>query len=79
MTTQETRLRRHLQSLVKSAGRVTEVIIYEPAKGGGWSAIFDTEYAALKAFYAYRLTKGISFGESPNCGGWHVSYQPDAR
>ena len=62
---------------IKHAGVLLEVIVFEEAVGGGWAAILDTEYAALKLYYVYRNTPGVNFGESPNRGGWFVSVKPD--
>ena len=68
------KLTAELNKIVKGAGVVIEVHGFEEAKGGGWSAVFDTEYAALKAFYAYRNAKpnAPTFGKAAN-GGWYLS------
>jgi len=65
------RLRDQMQRTVGDAGSVVHAEMYEEAKGGGWAVVFDTEYAALKAFYKYRGAPGLRFGRSPQ--GWYIS------
>jgi hypothetical protein len=60
-----------MQRIVGNAGNVVHAEMYEEAKGGGWAVVFDTEYAALKAFYKYRGSPGLRFGKSPQ--GWYIS------
>jgi hypothetical protein len=67
------RLQKEMQRRVGDAGRVVHAEMYEEAKGGGWAVVFDTEYAALKAYYAYRSSPGVGFGKSPTYSGWYVS------
>lgn len=67
------KLTQELNRVVRGAGVVIHVEGYEEAKGGGWIGVFDTEYAALKAHYAYRGSPGLKFGRSPTYGGWYVS------
>jgi hypothetical protein len=61
------RLRTEVQKHIGDAGKIEELVAYAEAKGGGWVATLDTEYAALKLFYAYRhsgarMTKSVVFG-----------------
>jgi hypothetical protein len=65
------RLTKDMNALVAGAGKVVYAVAYEPAKGGGWAVIFDTEYAALKAFYAWRNFANVHFGKGSR--GWYVS------
>lgn len=62
----ERRLRPHMAEIVKGAGSVLDVVAYAEAKGGGFSVSFDTEYAALKAFYYYRHRDGVRLHKSPS-------------
>jgi hypothetical protein len=63
------RLEQEMNKIVRGAGKVTEVQTEGP--GSGWLVVFDTEYAALKAYYHYRHNKP-NFGKA-NGGGWFVS------
>ena len=67
------RLRKEMQQHAGGAGKVIHAEMYEPAKGGGWVAVFDTEYAALKVHYKYRGSPGVRLGRSPTYDGWFVS------
>lgn len=42
-----------LATIVGNAGDVRTVQGHEAAKGGGWTATFDTEFAALRVYYSY--------------------------
>lgn len=64
------RLEQELDKIVRGAGKVTDVLTDGP--GTGWTVVFDTEYAALKAYYHYRYSKGIHLGKSQT-GGWFIS------
>jgi hypothetical protein len=68
------RLKAEIEGHIGAAGKVIEAIYGGP--GVGWTVVLDTEYAALKVFYAYRRTKGLRLGESRNLGGWFVSVDP---
>lgn len=48
------RLTAEIEKTIRGAGKLLEVVAYAEAKGGGWAATLDTEYAALKLFYAWR-------------------------
>lgn len=48
------RFKNDLARIVGGAGEVVHAEMYEPEKGGGWGALFTTEYAALKVYYTYR-------------------------
>lgn len=72
------RLTAQVTRLIGDAGKVLDAIAYEEAKGGGWAVILDTEYAALKTYYAFRNSPGVRFGESTNMGGWFVSVRHNA-
>ena len=50
------RLCADMAKLIGDAGTVLDAQAYEPAKGGGWAVVVDTEYAALKIFYKYRYS-----------------------
>ena len=63
------RLEHEMNKIVRGAGKVTDVQTEGP--GSGWLVVFDTEYAALKAYYHYRHNKP-NFGKA-NGGGWYVS------
>ena len=65
------RLRKEMERLVQGAGHVVDAQAYEPAKGGGWIVVFDTEYAALKVYYTYRKSSGVKLDKSSK--GWSVS------
>lgn len=67
------RLRAEMEKHAGNAGKVLHVEAFEEAKGGGWIAVFDTEYAALKVHYKYLGTTTVKFGISPVWKGWYVS------
>lgn len=67
------RLRHEMNKHVEGAGSCMLAEVYEDAKGGGWYALFDCEYAALRAFYVYRGSPGVRFGFSTNLDHWYVS------
>jgi len=48
------RLRSELERIIRGAGQIVDLVAYAQAKGGGWTAVLDTEYAALKLYYVYR-------------------------
>lgn len=66
------KLATELTKIIGDAGKV----IYAKMWASDWTVIFDTEYAALKAFYAYRKSD-VSFGkaEGPATGGkgWYIT------
>ena len=67
-------LRRELDKRVRGAGKVIHIQMDDVmTSDGSWTAVFDTEYAALKAYYVYRRSPGVRFGEARNLGGWYVS------
>lgn len=66
----EKRLQADLGKLVQGAGKIVEIRAYPPAKGGGWVAVLDKEYAALKVFYKYRQSD-VSLSKVP--AGWSVT------
>jgi hypothetical protein len=63
------RVERELNKIVQGAGKVIHVQSEGP--GSGWLVVFDTEYAALKAYYHYRRSEP-NFGKA-STGGWYVS------
>ncbi len=63
------KLTAELNKIVHGAGKVTHVVTEGP--GTGWTVVFDTEYAALKAYYQYRHSKP-TFGKSTNLNGWYI-------
>lgn len=65
------RLRREMEKHARGAGHVLDAVMYEPAKGGGWAVLFDTEYAALKVHYKYLGNPTLRLGKTPR--GWVVS------
>lgn len=67
------RLRREMNRHVEGCGTCVVAELYEEAKGGGWLALFDCEFAALKAFYVYRNTPGVNLTFSTNLGHWAVT------
>ncbi len=67
-------LRRELDKRVRGAGKVIHIQMADVMTGdGSWRAVLDTEYAALKAYYVYRRSPGVRFGESRNLGGWYIA------
>jgi hypothetical protein len=64
------RLTDEMNKYVHGAGHVVDVQTEGP--GSGWTVVFDTEYAALKAFYIYRKSNP-NFGKSSSFGGWYIS------
>jgi len=66
------RLEQEMNKIVGTAGKVTYVQTEGP--GSGWQVVFDTEYAALKAYYHYRHSQP-HFGKASAGvgGGWFVS------
>jgi hypothetical protein len=48
------RLRTEVERIIRGAGKIVDLVAYAEAKGGGWSAVLDTEYAGLKLYYVYR-------------------------
>lgn len=70
------RLQKEMNRHVEGRGLCVETEVYEDAKGGGWVAFFDGEYAALRAFYVYRESPGVRFGFSENMRHWYVSVRP---
>lgn len=63
------RIEKELNRIVSPAGKVTHVQSEGP--GSGWLVVFDTEYAALKAYYHYRHSNP-NFGKA-STGGWFMS------
>ena len=55
----ERRLAREVSQIIRGAGDLIEVRAYAMSKGGGWSAVLDTEYAALRLLKHY-------YGLGPN-------------
>jgi len=49
-------LRREVEKRIRGAGKIVDLVAYAPAKGGGWTVVLDTEYAALKLYYYYRMS-----------------------
>lgn len=43
-----------VSKIIDGAGTPVDVRLYSEEDGGGWAAIVDTEYAALKLQYQYR-------------------------
>lgn len=65
------RLKQELNSIIKgTGGEIIEAELYEPAKGGGWAALFSSEYAALKVYYKWRHNNA-HLTKTPR--GWAVS------
>jgi hypothetical protein len=54
-------------------GHVIHAVGYEEAKGGGWVAVFSTEWAQLKAHYNYREGKNVNIGYSETYQGYYLS------
>jgi hypothetical protein len=71
---QKGRLVAEMEKHIRGAGKIIYVRMTDPTKDGSyWSVVFDTEYAALKAYYVYRNSPKIRFGKSPNMNGWFIS------
>lgn len=66
------RLKDEMEKVVRGAGKVLEAVAYAPAKGGGMTVLFDTEYAALKAYYFFRSNNNVRLTKLPR--GWAVSF-----
>lgn len=63
-----------LSKIAGNAGRLTYLRFDDPRAGGGWTAIFDTEFAALRVYYEWRKVNGINLGKAVTPGGgWYVS------
>jgi len=67
------RLRAEVERHIQDSGSVIELVAYAPAKGGGWVATLDTEYAALKLHYAYRHCVNVRMRRAWRHAGWSVS------
>lgn len=67
------KLRRELEKHTRGAGKVIYIRADDLTRSTGWTAVFDTEYAALKAYYTYRGSRGVRFGRSTNLGGWYMA------
>ncbi len=70
------KLHSELTRVVGDAGKIIYVraddFITPPWSGKSWTVVFDTEYAALKSYYAYRGSD-VHFGRSENFGGWYIT------
>ena len=62
------RIGAEMKRIIGSAGKVID--ISTQGVGTGFAVVFNTEYAALKAYYAYRHSNP-SFGQTS--GGWYIS------
>ncbi len=65
----EERLTKELNKHVRGAGKVIEA---QWRGDRSWLVVFDTEYAALKAYYIYRGAPKVRFGKS-GTGDWYIS------
>lgn len=83
----ERKLTSALATIVGTAGQVLTATGHEAAKGGGWTATFDTEYAALKVYYTYTraahsdgnaapLPHTVNMGKAMGSRGWYVGMRP---
>lgn len=70
---QQDRFAAEFNKIVKGAGRLLFLRLDDPTKSNGWQAVFDTEFAALRVYYTYRLSRGVKLGRALNMGGWYVS------
>jgi hypothetical protein len=75
LTRIEKRLVDEIEKHIKGTGKV--LFVDWEGVGMGWSVIVDTEYAALKAFYAYNRAPGSTSGvqiRKVNGGipGWNI-------
>jgi hypothetical protein len=68
------KLKQELTKIIGERGNVIHVAT--EGLGHGWCVVFDTEYAALKAYHTYRHSKDVQFGESKNLNGWYISVGP---
>ena len=64
------KVEQEVKRIIKGAGKVVHAQMYEPAKGGGFVVVLDTEYAALKVYYKYRHST-VHLDKNPK--GWVVS------
>lgn len=62
------RLAREIEDQIKGTGEV----IYAEYRGPDWTVLVDTEYAALKAYHAYRGRVRIEKAGG-RMGGWLIS------
>jgi len=59
------KLNETLSSIVSGAGCVVSAEGHEAAKGGGWTATFDSEFAALRVYHKYTFAAHTSGGQTP--------------
>ena len=66
------KLAAELTKIIGDAGKV----IWADLRTSDWTVVLDTEYAALKAFYAYRKSD-VSFGKATgpltDGKGWYIT------
>lgn len=67
-TREDMRLAKEIESHIKGVGEV----IYAEYRGPDWSALVDTEFAALRVYYAYRGSVRIEKAGG-RMGGWLIS------
>jgi hypothetical protein len=60
------RLLDEIEKHIGGAGKVLDVHY----RGPGWTVVFDTEYAALKAFHAYARGGRFKIEKAPGLNGW---------
>lgn len=71
---QHERFARDLSGVAGDAGKLTYLRVDDPRSGTGWTAIFDTEFAALRVYYRWRKINGVNLGKAMTPGGgWFVS------
>lgn len=57
---------KQLNTIIGATGQVVDARMTDPMVDGSWTAVFDTEYAALKAWQAYHNTPGVYFAKHVN-------------
>lgn len=80
MTSNEQSVYDTMKKVIGDRGEILKVICYGDVMDDTFefTVIFDTEHAALSAFYKYRFTFAdnascVNIGESPNHGGWYIT------
>lgn len=66
------KVKRVVETLIRGTdGKVLEAVMYPPEKGGGYSVVLSSEWAALRCWYHHKDNKKANLDKTPK--GWVFS------